>query len=100
MSHTNTTTNYALPQFITTDKPAWLTDINGAFSTIDTAVDAAKDAADAAQNNATPLPQQLRQTLRAQAPLLQSLIHLIPPRSMQSIALLCITAFCINATPR
>lgn len=53
MSHTNSTTNYALPQFITTDKPAWLTDINGAFSTIDTAVDAAKDAADAAQNDAT-----------------------------------------------
>lgn len=53
MAHTNSTTNYALPQFLPTDKPAWLTDINGAFATIDTAVDAAKDAADAAQGDAT-----------------------------------------------
>lgn len=53
MSHTNSTTNYNLPQFLPTDKPFWLTDINGAFSTIDTAIDAAKDAADAAQTDAT-----------------------------------------------
>lgn len=53
MSHTNSTTNYNLPQFLPTDKPFWLTDINGAFSTIDTAIDAAKDAADAAQADAT-----------------------------------------------
>lgn len=53
MGHTNSTTNYGLPQFITTDKPAWLTDINGAFSDIDTGLDAAKDAADAAQGDAT-----------------------------------------------
>ena len=38
MSHTNSTTNYGLPQFLTGDKPAWLTDINNAFSDIDTAV--------------------------------------------------------------
>ena len=53
MAHTNSTPNYNLPQFVTTDKPAWLTDINGAFSDIDTAIDAAKDAADAAQGDAT-----------------------------------------------
>lgn len=53
MAHTNSTPNYALPQFITTDKPAWLTDINGAFSDIDTGLDAAKDAADNAQGDAT-----------------------------------------------
>lgn len=53
MGHTNSTTNYALPQFITTDKPAWLTDINGAFLAIDTGMDAAKDAADNAQSDAT-----------------------------------------------
>lgn len=53
MSHTNSTANYNLPQFVTTDKPAWLTDINGAFSAIDTGIDAAKDAADAAQSDAT-----------------------------------------------
>lgn len=53
MAHTNSTPNYNLPQFVTTDKPAWLTDINGAFSDIDTAIDAAKDAADDAQSDAT-----------------------------------------------
>lgn len=53
MGHTNSTTNYSLPQFITTDKPAWLTDVNGAFSDIDTAVYNAKTAADTAQNDAT-----------------------------------------------
>lgn len=53
MSHTNSTTNYALPQFITTDKPFWLTDINQAFSDIDAGIKAAKDAGDNAQNDAT-----------------------------------------------
>lgn len=33
---TNKTTNYELPQFIGTDKPSWLGDINSAMSTIDT----------------------------------------------------------------
>lgn len=53
MAHTNSTPNYNLPQFVTTDKPAWLTDINGAFSDIDTAIDTAKDTADSAQADAT-----------------------------------------------
>ena len=38
MSATNSTTNYNLPLFIGTDKPAWLTDWNGAMNAIDTAV--------------------------------------------------------------
>lgn len=53
MSHTNTTQNYNLPQFIGTDKPAWLTDINQAFSNIDTAIKSAKDTADTATGSAT-----------------------------------------------
>lgn len=53
MSHTNSTTNYNLPQFVGTDKPAWLTDINGAFSATDTAIKAAKDVADTAAGDAT-----------------------------------------------
>lgn len=53
MSHSNSTTNYNLPQFVGTDKPAWLTDINGAFSNIDTAIKSAKDTADTAAGNAT-----------------------------------------------
>lgn len=36
MSATNNTTNFNLPLFIGTDKPAWLTDWNGAMTTIDT----------------------------------------------------------------
>ena len=38
MGATNHTDNYNLPQFIGTDKPTWLTDINGAFLAIDTAM--------------------------------------------------------------
>lgn len=52
MAHTNSTTNYSLPQFVPTDKPAWLTDINGAFSDIDTAVHTAQTKADDAFTNA------------------------------------------------
>lgn len=52
MSHTNSTTNYALPQFLTGDKPAWLTDINNAFSDIDTAVYNAQTKADTAYTDA------------------------------------------------
>ena len=52
MAHTNSTTNYSLPQFIPTDKPAWLTDINGAFSDIDTGMHTAQTKADSAYNDA------------------------------------------------
>ena len=52
MSHTNSTTNYGLPQFLTSDKPAWLTDINNAFSNIDTAIDNAQTKADTAYTDA------------------------------------------------
>lgn len=55
MAHTNATPNYSLPQFVGTDKPAWLTDFNGAMSAIDTAmkaneVSAATATASSAQN--------------------------------------------------
>lgn len=35
MGHTNSTANLSLPQFIGTDKPTWLSDVNGAFAAID-----------------------------------------------------------------
>ena len=35
MGHTNSTANLNLPQFIGTDKPTWLGDVNGAFQAID-----------------------------------------------------------------
>ena len=38
MGHTNSTANIALPQFIGTDKPTWLGDVNGAFAAIDSKV--------------------------------------------------------------
>lgn len=53
MSHSNSTPNYGLPQFVTTDKPFWLTDVNTAYSDIDTAIKAAKDTADTASLNAS-----------------------------------------------
>lgn len=53
MSATNSTANYELPIFLATDKPAWLTDWNGAMSAIDTAIHAAQAAADGAQTTAS-----------------------------------------------
>ena len=53
MSHTNTTPNFNLPQFVGTDKPAWLTDINQAFLNVDTAIKSAKDSAETATGSAT-----------------------------------------------
>lgn len=44
MGHTNITPNYSLPQFIDSDKPAWLDDVNKAYSAIDTALKANADA--------------------------------------------------------
>lgn len=38
MSSTNKTPNYALPQFVPTDKPTWLGDVNAAMLAIDTAM--------------------------------------------------------------
>lgn len=52
MSATNHTTNYNLPQFIGTDIPSWLSDVNGAMAAIDTAIKAAKDAGDQGQTTA------------------------------------------------
>ena len=52
MSHTNSTTHYSLPQFVTTDKPAWLTDVNNAYSAIDAGIYAAQSKADTAYTDA------------------------------------------------
>lgn len=53
MAHTNSTANYNLPQFLPTDKPAWLVDVNPAYASIDTAIKNASDAAGNAQGDAT-----------------------------------------------
>lgn len=43
MASTNHTQNYNLPQFIGTDKPTWLGDVNSAMATIDTTMKANAD---------------------------------------------------------
>lgn len=53
MSATNHTTNYNLPQFIGTDKPTWLTDVNGALSAIDAQMKLNADSASGASSTAT-----------------------------------------------
>ena len=53
MAHSNSTQYYNLPQFDSTDKPAWLVDVNPAYAAIDAGIHAAKAAADAAQGDAT-----------------------------------------------
>ena len=53
--YTNSTTNYHLPQWIGTDKPAFLTDMNNAYATIDTQIKTANNNANesvATANNA------------------------------------------------
>lgn len=55
MGHTNSTTNLSLPQFVGTDKPTWLGDVNGAMQAIDAYAgsnDAAIAAVDAKADNA------------------------------------------------
>ena len=51
MSHTNSTTNYGLPQFLSSDKPAWMADINVAMSDIDTQMKLNADAASTANTD-------------------------------------------------
>lgn len=53
MAHSNSTQYYNLPQFDSTDKPAWLVDVNPAYASIDAGIHAAKVAADDAQGDAT-----------------------------------------------
>ena len=55
MGHTNQTANYNLPQFVGTDKPSWLGDINDAFAAIDTAISAAASEASTADGKADAL---------------------------------------------
>lgn len=46
---TNSTTNYGLPKFIATDKPAWLVDWNNTMDELDRII---KEVADAGDNTA------------------------------------------------
>lgn len=55
MSHTNSTTNYNLPQFVGTDTPGWLTDVNGAMADIDAAIYARQQGVATNANNISAL---------------------------------------------
>ena len=52
MAHTNQTEHYNLPQFIGSDIPSWLVDVNQAYTAIDSAIYVAKNTADVASNTA------------------------------------------------
>lgn len=68
MSYANKTPNYDLPQWLGNDKPTWLTDMNGAFSAIDTAIKGASDSgssAEATANNALSVAQSAQETAGA-----------------------------------
>lgn len=59
MSHTNSTANYNLPEFIGTDTPGWLTDVNGAMADIDAAIYARQQSIATNANNITALDSRL-----------------------------------------
>lgn len=61
MSATNNTTNFNLPLFIGTDKPAWLTDWNGAMTTIDTKLQEVKTEAASATSESGSNTQSISQ---------------------------------------
>lgn len=73
MSATNSTANYGLPIFVSSDVPSWLTDWNGAMGDIDTAIAAAKATADSALlasgNNTTDIT-----TIQGQITVLQTTV--------------------------
>lgn len=48
MGYTNKTSHYDLPQWIASDKPSWLGDMNAAFLTIDSELESANSNADVA----------------------------------------------------
>lgn len=53
MGYTNSTTNYHLPQFIGTDKPSWLGDVNAAMNAIDTQMKVNADDIDSLETRMT-----------------------------------------------
>lgn len=55
MASTNKTPNYDLPQFIATDKPTWLGDVNDAMSKIDAGMEANKSSGESIVGRVTTL---------------------------------------------
>jgi len=55
MSHTNSTTYYNLPQFLSSDIPTWLGDVNSGYADIDSALHTQKELIDTNTSNITNL---------------------------------------------
>ena len=65
MSATNKTTNIELPLFIGTDVPSWLTDWNGAMTTLDTNIATIKSNAETAKSDAANAEESAAQTAQS-----------------------------------
>lgn len=65
MSHTNSTPHYELSQFLSTDTPGWLTDVNQDNSKIDTALYNNADAISTAETNINAINNRLDNNLPA-----------------------------------
>lgn len=61
MGYTDSTARLNLPQYIGTDSPDWLTDINQAFETLDEAYGATKESAVNAEESVSQMSQQVTQ---------------------------------------
>lgn len=59
MSYTNSTTHYALPQWVGTDKPTWLGDMDEAFLKIDSGIYQALSSANVSNGKADNLANQI-----------------------------------------
>lgn len=65
MSSTNKTSHYNLPQFIGSDIPTWLGDINSAMTAIDSGINAAATAASGAATDAAAAQKSANDALKA-----------------------------------
>jgi chaperonin cofactor prefoldin len=73
VGYTNRTPNKYLPQFVESDKPSWLGDVNGAFSTIDNAFTTVESVQATTNNNVLTLQNQVA-TLNSQIQILKAAI--------------------------
>ena len=74
MASTNKTTYYNLPQFIASDKPAWLVDFNGAMNDIDIAIHEVAESLGGVEDNISGLQSSVN-TLETNVSGLQSSVN-------------------------
>ena len=83
MASTNTTVNYALGQFVGTDKPSWLTDYNGDMIKIDLAIKVIEDQSSMAlagvgalETRTTEIENELTSKANSDSPVIEGLMDL------------------------